>query len=144
MKAGKEGSSHIGTQSTGKATQRHHNIIASLHTSRLCTQQALPQTMIQTNQFMPLKAPILMLHQMKTMIQASALFEAPPLHHPGDVHACSMLLMKVWGCWQRGVSMIYKTMVGKVDAKASVMIAPEADQVKISICPGVSTMTYFG
>lgn len=35
------------------------------------------------------------------------------------------------------------TIVGKVEAKASVMIAPEADHVKISICPGVSTMTYF-
>ena len=30
-------------------------------------------------------------------------------------------------------------MVGAADAKASVMMAPEADQVKISICPGVST-----
>lgn len=35
-------------------------------------------------------------------------------------------------------------MVGKVDAKASVIMAPDADQVKISICPGVSTMMYFG
>ena len=35
-------------------------------------------------------------------------------------------------------------MVGKVDAKASVMIAPDADHVKISIWPGVSTRMYFG
>ena len=34
-------------------------------------------------------------------------------------------------------------MVGKPDANASVMMAPEADHVKISICPGVSTMMYF-
>ena len=34
-------------------------------------------------------------------------------------------------------------MVGKPDANASVTMAPEADQVKISICPGVSTMMYF-
>lgn len=34
-------------------------------------------------------------------------------------------------------------MVGKPDANASVIMAPEADQVKISICPGVSTIIYF-
>ena len=34
--------------------------------------------------------------------------------------------------------------MGKVDAKASVMIAPDADHVKISIWPGVSTKIYFG
>ena len=32
------------------------------------------------------------------------------------------------------------TQVGKVLAKDSVMIAPDALHVKISICPGVSTM----
>ena len=49
-----------------------------------------------------------------------------------------MLVMKVCGATQRGVSTTYATTVGKVEAKASVMIAPEADHVKISICPGVS------
>jgi len=49
-----------------------------------------------------------------------------------------MLLMKVAGAVVRGVSMMYATTVGREDATASVMIAPEADQVKISICPGVS------
>ena len=47
--------------------------------------------------------------------------------------------MKVWGCKQRGVSSTKATQVGKVLAKASVMMAPLADQVKISIWPGVST-----
>jgi hypothetical protein len=42
-----------------------------------------------------------------------------------------MLVMKVWGPRQRGVSITYATMVGKVEAKASVTMAPEADQVKI-------------
>ena len=37
--------------------------------------------------------------------------------------------------------MMYATTVGSDDATASVMIAPEADQVKISICPGVSRIT---
>lgn len=55
-----------------------------------------------------------------------------------------MLLMKVFGCKQRGVSTTNRTTVGKVDAKASVTICPEADQVKISIWPGVSAMMYFG
>jgi hypothetical protein len=50
-----------------------------------------------------------------------------------------MLLMKVAGATVRGVSMMYATTVGKVEAIASVMMAPEADHVKISICPGVST-----
>ena len=49
-----------------------------------------------------------------------------------------MLLMKVCGCAQRGVSTTNATMVGNADASASVMIAPDALQVKISICPGVS------
>jgi hypothetical protein len=50
-----------------------------------------------------------------------------------------MLDMNVAGAFVRGVSMMYATTVGTADASASVMIAPEADQVKISICPGVST-----
>jgi hypothetical protein len=38
--------------------------------------------------------------------------------------------------------MMYARTVGRELAIASVMIAPEADQVKISICPGVSTRIY--
>ncbi len=38
--------------------------------------------------------------------------------------------------------MMYATTVGRELAMASVMMAPEADQVKISICPGVSTSIY--
>ena len=53
-----------------------------------------------------------------------------------------MLLMKVVGEVVRGVSMMYATTVGRELAMASVMIAPDADHVKISICPGVSTRTY--
>lgn len=49
--------------------------------------------------------------------------------------------MKVAGAVVRGVSMIYATTVGNEEAMASVMMAPEADQVNISICPGVSKMT---
>jgi hypothetical protein len=44
-----------------------------------------------------------------------------------------MLLIKVAGAVVRGVSMIYAMTVGKDEAMASVMIAPEADQVNISI-----------
>jgi len=52
-----------------------------------------------------------------------------------------MLDMKVAGAVVRGVSMMYATTVGKDAATASVIIAPEADHVKISIWPGVSRMT---
>jgi hypothetical protein len=52
-----------------------------------------------------------------------------------------MLLMNVAGAVVRGVSMMYATQVGILEAIASVMMAPEADQVKISIWPGVSTRT---
>lgn len=48
-------------------------------------------------------------------------------------HAYNMLLMKVAGALVRGVSMMYATTVGPALAMASVMMAPEADQVKISI-----------
>ena len=41
----------------------------------------------------------------------------------------------------RGVSTTKSTQVGNVLAKDSVTMAPLADHVKISICPGVSTMT---
>ena len=51
----------------------------------------------------------------------------------GAVQTWSMLLMNVWGAAERAVSTTYAIMVGKVDAKASVMMAPDADHVKISI-----------
>ena len=57
------------------------------------------------------------------------------------LHAYSIFDMKVAGAVVLGVSMIYATTVGRDDATASVMIAPDADQVKISICPGVSRIT---
>lgn len=57
------------------------------------------------------------------------------------LHAYNIFDIKVAGAVVRGVSMIYATTVGIEDATASVMIAPEADQVKISICPGVSKIT---
>jgi hypothetical protein len=41
--------------------------------------------------------------------------------------------MNVAGATERGVSTIYAMTVGSADATASVMIAPDADQVKISI-----------
>lgn len=44
-----------------------------------------------------------------------------------------MLLMNVVGDVVRGVSIIYATTVGRVEAIESVMIDPEADHVKISI-----------
>jgi hypothetical protein len=50
--------------------------------------------------------------------------------------------MKVAGAVVRGVSIIYATTVGKDEATASVIMAPDADQVNISICPGVSSMTW--
>jgi hypothetical protein len=53
--------------------------------------------------------------------------------------AYSMFDMNVTGFAQRGVSTMYRIAVGNRDASDSVMIWPEADQVKISICPGVSS-----
>jgi hypothetical protein len=47
--------------------------------------------------------------------------------------AYNMLLMNVLGDVVRGVSITYATQVGIVEAMDSVMIDPEADQVKISI-----------
>ena len=44
-----------------------------------------------------------------------------------------MFDMKVAGAVVRGVSIMYATTVGRDEATASVMIAPDADQVKISI-----------
>lgn len=58
--------------------------------------------------------------------------------------AYSMLLMNVAGLVVLGVSIMYATTVGNVEAIASVMMAPDADQVKISIWPGVSTRTWLG
>ena len=47
--------------------------------------------------------------------------------------------MKVSSAAVRGVSMMYATIVGNELASESVMMAPLADQVKISICPYVSS-----
>lgn len=58
------------------------------------------------------------------------------------LHAYNILLINVAGALVRGVSIIYATTVGKDEAIASVMMAPDADQVKISICPGVSKMMF--
>jgi hypothetical protein len=57
------------------------------------------------------------------------------------LHAYNIFDMNVAGAVVRGVSIMYATTVGIDEATASVIIAPEADQVKISICPGVSRMT---
>lgn len=50
--------------------------------------------------------------------------------------------MNVTGAKLRHKSMTYTMIVGYSDAKASVMMFPEADQVNTSIWPGVSNMTY--
>lgn len=52
-----------------------------------------------------------------------------------------MFDIKVIGCDERGVSTTYKRTVGRDDESDSVMIVPEADQVKTSIWPGVSIRT---
>ena len=49
------------------------------------------------------------------------------------LHAYSIFDMNVAGATVRGVSTMYAITVGSADATASVIIAPEADQVKISI-----------
>jgi len=49
------------------------------------------------------------------------------------LHAYSIFDMNVAGATVRGVSTMYAITVGSADAMASVIIAPEADQVKISI-----------
>uniref|UniRef100_A0A0E9RC25 Uncharacterized protein n=1 Tax=Anguilla anguilla TaxID=7936 RepID=A0A0E9RC25_ANGAN len=54
-----------------------------------------------------------------------------------------MLDMNVTGLTLRDVSITYTTTQGKEEARASVMMVPEADQVKTSICPGVSMRTYW-
>ena len=57
------------------------------------------------------------------------------------LQAYNILDMKVTGDMQRGVSTMYNIHEGKDDATDSVITAPEADHVKISICPGVSHST---
>jgi hypothetical protein len=52
-----------------------------------------------------------------------------------------MFDIKVAGAVVRGVSITYAITVGREEATASVIMAPDADQVNISIWPGVSTMT---
>jgi hypothetical protein len=52
-----------------------------------------------------------------------------------------MLETNVTGDTQRGESTMYTTAVGRLPASASVITAPLADHVKISIWPGVSMMT---
>lgn len=56
------------------------------------------------------------------------------------LQAYSILDMKVTGFVLLAVSIIYTTTVAKEDASASVMMAPDADQVNTSIWPGVSKM----
>lgn len=58
------------------------------------------------------------------------------------LQAYNMLDIKVTGLTHRAVSMTYATTVGNDEARDSVMIAPDADHVKTSICPGVSNRTY--
>ncbi len=53
-----------------------------------------------------------------------------------------MFDIKVIGFTLFDVSMTYTTIDGNADAKDSVMICPEADHVKTSIWPYVSTKTY--
>lgn len=57
------------------------------------------------------------------------------------LQAYNIFDMNVAGAVVRGVSMMYATTVDIDEATASVIIAPDADHVKISICPGVSSMT---
>lgn len=54
------------------------------------------------------------------------------------LQAYSILDMKVTGFVLLAVSIMYTTTVAKEDASASVMMAPDADQVNTSIWPGVS------
>ena len=57
------------------------------------------------------------------------------------LQAYNIFDMNVTGLTDRTVSMTYTTTVGKVVASDSVMMLPDADQVKASICPGVSINT---
>ncbi|OLY80120.1 hypothetical protein AYI68_g5790 [Smittium mucronatum] len=58
------------------------------------------------------------------------------------LQAYNMFDMNVIGFSVRIVSTTYAITVGYVDAKDSVIIEPDADHVKISICPGVSIITF--
>ena len=58
------------------------------------------------------------------------------------LHAYSMFDINELGFVQRVVSITYMMVVGKENARVSVIIAPEADQVNASICPGVSITMY--
>ena len=49
------------------------------------------------------------------------------------LQAYNMLDMNVIGCDERGVSTTYRRTVGREEDSDSVMIVPEADQVKTSI-----------
>lgn len=53
-----------------------------------------------------------------------------------------MLDMNVTGLTLLTVSITYTTTVGYEEARVSVMMVPEADQVNTSICPGVSKIIY--
>src|SRR2546428_699985 len=53
-----------------------------------------------------------------------------------------MLLMNVLVEEVRGVSMMYVSTVGKLDARLSSKMLPEALHTKTSICPGVSMMMF--
>lgn len=53
-----------------------------------------------------------------------------------------MFDMKVVGFSLRTVSTTNRITVGNLEAKDSVMIVPDADQVNTSTCPGVSNSTY--
>lgn len=56
------------------------------------------------------------------------------------LQAYSILDMKVTGFVLLAESIMYTTTVANEDASASVMMAPDADQVNTSIWPGVSKM----
>ena len=58
------------------------------------------------------------------------------------LHAYNIFDMNVTGFVLLAVSITYTTTVGNDAAKVSVIIEPDADHVKTSICPGVSITTY--
>ena len=58
------------------------------------------------------------------------------------LHAYSIFDMKVTGLVLLAVSIMYTTIVANEDARASVIIAPDADHVNTSIWPGVSKIAY--
>lgn len=58
------------------------------------------------------------------------------------LQAYSMFDINVTGLVLLAVSIIYTTIVANDDASASVIMAPDADQVNTSIWPGVSNIAY--